>query len=90
MPRPCAVETHARSLQRDLGNSLEDATALRRGDSRSGLQRGPGNSLKMPRACAVETHARGYKGTHNHSSEDATALRRGDSRSQLQRAHATL
>src|SRR6266850_851203 len=80
MPRPCAVETHARSykvhailcrchglapwrLTLAATKSTQfsaDATALRRGDSRSQLQ-SPRNSLQMPRPCAVETHARSYK-----------------------------
>src|SRR5258705_2770147 len=37
MPRPCAVETHARSYQKGRGKFFADATALRRGASRSQL-----------------------------------------------------
>jgi hypothetical protein len=105
MPRPCAVETHARGYTEGR-TTLSDATALRRGDSRLRLHRKPHNSLrchglapwrltlaatekaaqlfKMPRPCAVETHACGYKESRTTLS-DATALRRGGSRSQLQR-----
>ena len=35
--------------------------ALRRGGSRSLLQRASRGGLRMPRPCAVEVHARGYK-----------------------------
>src|SRR6266404_5791021 len=38
-----------------------DATALRRGGSRSPLQRTSRGGLQMPRPCAVELHVRGYK-----------------------------
>src|SRR6266404_5730934 len=38
MPRPCAVEAHARSYKRTL-SKFADATALRRGGSRSQLQK---------------------------------------------------
>jgi len=38
MPRPCAVETHARRYKESCPTN-EDATALRRGVSRSPLQR---------------------------------------------------
>src|SRR6266446_401542 len=38
MPRPCAVETHARGYK-ERSAAFADATALRRGDSRSRLQR---------------------------------------------------
>jgi len=37
MPRPCAVETHVRRYKYSCA-TLPDATALRRGDSRSPLQ----------------------------------------------------
>src|SRR5216684_1926168 len=37
MPRPCAVETHARGYK-NCQKGFADATALRRGDSRSWLQ----------------------------------------------------
>src|SRR5438445_13472676 len=37
MPRPCAVETHAHGYKITSGE-FADATALRRGDSRSWLQ----------------------------------------------------
>ena len=45
MPRPCAVESHARRYKEPCP-SLQDATALRRGVSRSGLQRTLRNSLQ--------------------------------------------
>src|SRR5437667_8266743 len=38
MPRPCAVETHARRYKRQ-SEGFSDATALRRGDSCSPLQK---------------------------------------------------
>ncbi len=38
MPRPCAVEIHARGYKKPA-LTLEDATALRRGVSRSPLQK---------------------------------------------------
>src|SRR6266850_1020597 len=38
MPRPCAVEAHARSYKRTF-RRFADATALRRGGSRSQLQK---------------------------------------------------
>src|SRR5882762_5689268 len=38
MPRPCAVEAHARSYKKRL-EDFADATALRRGGSRSQLQK---------------------------------------------------
>ncbi len=62
---------------RDCVKSQTDATALRRGDSRSRLQRK--QRLRMPQPCAVETHACGYK-ERSAAFADATALRRGDSR----------
>jgi hypothetical protein len=83
MPRPCAVEAHARDYKKKPRNSLEchglapwrltlattrrsrgtfwDATALRRGGSRSRLQEEAAELSGMPRPCAVEAHARGYK-----------------------------
>jgi hypothetical protein len=45
MPRPRAVESHARSY-RKTRTTLQDATASRRGVSRSQLQRKPHNSLR--------------------------------------------
>src|SRR5262245_8880205 len=40
MPRPCAVEIHARCSEKQANQTLaEDATALRRGDSRSQLRK---------------------------------------------------
>src|SRR6267142_1612061 len=39
MPRPCAVESHARCYKESFFETLQDATALRRGVSRSLLQR---------------------------------------------------
>src|SRR5436190_21122676 len=39
MPRPCAVEFHARCYKESFFETLQDATALRRGVSRSLLQR---------------------------------------------------
>src|SRR5882724_10916348 len=45
MPRPCAVESHARTYK-ESRSTLQDATALRRGVSRSQLQRKPHNSLR--------------------------------------------
>ena len=36
MPRPCAVEAHARSYKTRLGRVFVDATALRRGGSARG------------------------------------------------------
>ena len=63
-----------------------DATALRRGASRSLLQRKSRETLwEMPRPCTVEPHARRYKERVAKSSGDATALRRGGSRSRLQK-----
>src|SRR6266404_6570460 len=77
MPRPCAVEAHARGYNDSSGcgchglapwrltlaatrsAAFADATALRRGGSRSRLQ--GQQRLRMPRPCAVEAHARGYK-----------------------------
>src|SRR5712671_3290814 len=38
MPRPCAVETHAHGYKK-CQKGFADATALRRGDSRSQLQK---------------------------------------------------
>src|SRR6266699_1945368 len=86
MPRPCAVESHARHYnnkpsQKSLRchglapwsltlaatkttprKNLSDATALRRGVSRSPLQKQPTAKLfQMPRPCPVESHARRYK-----------------------------
>src|SRR5882672_7111960 len=80
MPRPCAVEAHARSYKRTFREICGchglapwrltlAATKERSGD------------LRMPRPCAVEAHARGYKKTFRRFA-DATALRRGGSRSQ--------
>src|SRR6266404_5028301 len=118
MPRPCAVEAHARGYNDSSGcgchglapwrltlaatrsAAFADATALRRGGSRSRLQ--GQQRLRMPRPCAVEAHARGYKvssvcgchglapwrltlaATRSAAFADATALRRGGSRSRLQ------
>src|SRR6266849_2580513 len=55
MPRPCAVETHARRYKRQL-EGFSDATALCRGDSRSPLQKTIQKGFQMPRPCAVESH----------------------------------
>src|SRR6266404_3616029 len=81
MPRPCAVEAHARGYN-ERSAAFADATALRRGGSRSRLQ--GQQRLRMPRPCAVEAHARGYN-ERSAAFADATALRRGGSRSRLQR-----
>src|SRR6266404_5395196 len=43
-----------------MENSLRDATALRRGGSRSRLHKSWKILSGMPRPCAVEVHARGY------------------------------
>src|SRR5882724_8789350 len=105
MPRPCAVEAHARSHKtqrkdfcgchglvprrltlaatKHSGKTFADATALRRGGSRSQLQNTAERLLRMPRPCTVEAHARSYK-TQRKDFADATALCRGGSRSQLQ------
>src|SRR5258705_8441080 len=83
MPRPCAVEAHARSYKtqrkdfcgchglapwrltlaatKHSGKTFADATALRRGGSRSQLQNTAERLLRMPRPCAAEAHARSYK-----------------------------
>src|SRR6266404_1382342 len=45
MPRPCAVESHARAYK-ERHTTLQDATNLRRGVSRSRLQGKPHNSLR--------------------------------------------
>src|SRR6266566_4214445 len=61
MPRPCAVESHARRYTTNPLTSW-DATALRRGVSRSPLQKQTLTKIsQMPRPCAVESHARRYK-----------------------------
>src|SRR5258705_10077575 len=105
MPRPCAVEAHARSYKtqrkdfcgchglapwrltlaatKHSGKTFADATALRRGGSRSQLQNTAERLLRMPRPCAAEAHSRSYK-TQRKNFADATALRRGGSRSPLQ------
>src|SRR6266851_1013690 len=41
MPRPCAVESHARHYKHTPHKNFPDATALRRGVSRSPLQKQP-------------------------------------------------
>src|SRR6266404_9964308 len=87
MPRPCAVESHARHYKKHTHSlssrchglapwsltlaatktthrkNLSDATALRRGVSRSPLQKHTTDLSEMPRPCAVESHARHYKNT---------------------------
>ena len=45
MPRPCAVEAHVRSYK-DVRRGFTDATALRRGGSRSQLQETSRTSLR--------------------------------------------
>src|SRR6266851_4102569 len=85
MPRPCAVEPHARRYKEKAAELSGDATALRRGASRSLLQNTSERVLRMPRPCAVEAHARRYKERVAELSRDATALRRGASRSLLER-----
>src|SRR5258705_12369554 len=60
MPRPCAVEAHARSYREREQKGFADATALRRGGSRSRLPK-TSRGFGMPRPCAVEAHARGYR-----------------------------
>jgi len=65
MPRPCAVESHARrcKVTKTHPSTLPDATALRRGVSRSPLplRRHIPPLFQMPRPCAVESHARRYQ-----------------------------
>ncbi len=62
MPRPCAVESHARRYKNNPCKNLSDATASRRGVSCSPLQKQPPQKIsQMPRPCAVESHARRYK-----------------------------
>ncbi len=82
MPRPCAVEAHARGYKTRLGRVFVDATALRRGDSRSQLQN-PFRKSFCDGLALWQAHARGYKTRLGRVFVDATALRRGDSRSRL-------
>src|SRR6266851_150609 len=87
MPRPCAVESHARRYQL-LGHTPPlppDATALRRGVSRSPLIK---TSLHSSRChglapWSLALAATNYLRTHPSTLPDATALRRGVSRSPL-------
>src|SRR6266404_3134814 len=60
MPRPCAVETHARGYQESCA-TLPDATGLPRGVSRLWLPKKVAQLSLMPRACPVEFHACGYQ-----------------------------
>src|SRR6266404_3137046 len=46
---------------KNVSRGIADATALRRGASRSRLQRTSRRGLRMPRPCAVELHVRSYK-----------------------------
>jgi hypothetical protein len=72
---------------KNVRRGLADATALRRGDSRSRLQRTFVEVWRMPRPCAVEIHDGPTKNVRK-GLADATALRRGDSRWPLQRTFA--
>jgi len=105
MPRPCAVESHARSYKY-VRMGLADATALCRGESRSQLQ----NTSELVLRChglvpwrvtrGYKIRQDGFSGCHGlvpwrvtlaatkdvrMGLADATALRRGESRSQLQK-----
>ena len=51
--------------RKPLNNSLQDATALRRGVSRSRLQRKPLNSLQDATALRRGVSARGYNESHS-------------------------
>src|SRR6266850_284639 len=83
MPRPCAVEAHARGYKRTF-RRFADATALRRGGSRSQLQQNVQeicgcHGLAPWRLTLAATKERSERFA------DATALRRGGPRSQLQK-----
>src|SRR5712672_1954531 len=82
MPRPCAVEAHARNYKKPF-ITVADATALCRGGSRSQLER---TFITVADATAL---CRGGSRSQLERTfitvEDATALCRGGSRSQLQK-----
>jgi nitroreductase len=82
MPRPCAVETHARDYKKAV-ETRRDATALRRGDSRSRLQESCRN---FPRCHGLAPWRFTFATTRKavETLRDAMALRRGGSRSPLQ------
>src|SRR6266404_5936968 len=84
MPRPCAVEVHARCYKESHRATFWDATALRRGGSRSLLQgKSPRNFLGC-HGLAPWRFTLAAKKSRRATSWDATALRRGGSRSWLQ------
>src|SRR6266404_3616031 len=76
MPRPCAVEAHARGYKVSSVCGCHGLAPWRLtlAATTKGQQR-----LRMPRPCAVEAHARGYN-ERSAAFADATALRRGGSR----------
>src|SRR6266404_703192 len=83
MPRPCAVEAHARGYKVSSVCGCHGLAPWRLtlAATTKGQQR-----LRMPRPCAVEAHARGYN-ERSAAFEDATALRRGGSRLLLKLRH---
>src|SRR5882724_5267770 len=82
MPRPCAVESHVRcyKIRRKV---FADATALRRGVSRSLLQNTSEGFCGCHGLAPWRLTLAAYK-TRQKRFADATALRRGVSRSLLQ------
>src|SRR6266851_3831776 len=86
MPRPCAVESHARHYKHTPHKNFPDATALRRGVSRSPLQKQPlQKSLRCHGLAPWSLMLAATKTTPAKNLSDATALRRGVSRSPLQK-----
>src|SRR6266851_4505915 len=85
MPRPCAVESHARRYKnKPPQKSLRCHGLAPWSLTIAATKTTPAKISQMPRPCAVESHARHYKHTPHKNFPDATALRRGVSRSPLQ------
>ena len=82
MPRPCAVESHARRYNNSLPTLFQMPRPCAVESHAHRYKSALPILIQMPRPCAVESHARRYK---NLSLPDATALCRGASRSPLQK-----
>src|SRR5258705_467607 len=61
MPRPCAVEAHARGYKLAQTIALQMPRPCAVEAHARGYKLAQTIALQMPRPCAVEAHARGYK-----------------------------
>jgi len=69
---PETRHANVRYASEALAEFTLDATALRRGDSRSQLRSADYDAFEMPRACPVESHADGGQRLTGHSENNVS------------------